>query len=258
MVEGIRECDQYFENDNDHKTDAHDAVDLLLEWCQDAPKCTSTTRQSVGCALRTHALGDVLQRAGDAECAREYAVSTLFWDPIRFAREQCLVNIACALANNDAIGNYLFTGSCDEQIAGDHLGRVNRVWDTVAYDSHLGPGDERDMVQYVFRIDLLDEPNGQVDGHDSDRKQGIRGPAQRDERNSQSEQDRIDEREDVVTQDPEVGSARRKGGGVGSAAAREQFHFAAGEATALRDLRRFSSRDVRLKRGADYQHALTA
>ena len=57
----------------------------------------------------------------------------------------------------------------------------------------------RDAVQYLLGVDLLDEPHSQIDGHNSNRNQGIRGSTQEDQRDRQSEEHRVDERQHVVT-----------------------------------------------------------
>jgi hypothetical protein len=149
---------------------------------------------------------------------------------IRLAREQCFVDIGCTLADHNTVGNDLITSICNEQIARYDLRAVNAAPHSIAHHGHTRTSNDGDVVQYALGVDFLDQPHGHVHRDNADRDHRIRGPTQRNERDGQAEQHRVDERENVISNDPNVGSACWKRGRIRLASASLLFNLLAAQA----------------------------
>ena len=166
-----------------------------------------TGRQLVGKALGADLRRHVASLPVDTEAARENAVPDVLGDPVRLAGEQRFVGLEAPLGD-PAIQQQLIPAPDHHQIAKHRQDRIDGALHAVANDRRGRPREHAQAIEALLGADLLHQPDDDVHedqhaGHRSVPEEAQDEQHQRD----QDEQD-VDDREHVLTEDVPVAPTR--------------------------------------------------
>ncbi len=160
-----------------------------------------------GEAVDAYFLGLVQGLAGHAEAAREHLVAGPLGDEVGLAGQKRFVDVHPPAADDLPVDDDLVAGVQHQDVTQNELGRVDGLFLAVADHRRFGPGQQRDLVQHALGAHFLDDADERVDEDDPDRHEGVGIAAQQSQSDAEAEQDVVDEGENVLADDLEVGAA---------------------------------------------------
>jgi hypothetical protein len=185
-------------------------------------------------ALRADPLGGVGATAAHAEAAREDLVADPLGNRMRLARQLRFVHLHPPVADHAAVDHDLVARADRQQIADDQLLGRQRICLTIADDGGGGPGQQRDLVERALGADLLHHADQDVERDHAGRYQRVERAAEQGQRDAETEQAAVDERENILDQDLPVGPATRRRGGITLSAGAAVEHLALRQAAEWR------------------------
>ena len=151
---------------------------------------------------------DGLTAAGDHEAAGEQCTPRPFGDLVRFPGDERFIDLNGAGDHLGVGGNLVACGQEDAVVLHE-LGRWDGLFCPVPYDGHLGGGEERQLVQLLFGVKLLDDADGGVGPYDQQKDQFLKG-AHGDEKPGNHIKDEVKKGKEIFQNDAPNGL----GGGV--------------------------------------------
>ena len=134
--------------------------------------------------------------AGDHEAARQQRVALAFHDFIRLAGDQRFVDLRLA-ADDDGVGADLVACSEENNVVDDELFGFHGGFRAVADDGGLRLGQQRQLVQRFFGVQLLNDADDRIDEDDDEEGQVVKRP-DGDQRRGQNEKDKVKIGKDVA------------------------------------------------------------
>ena len=222
QLEQVVEEQDDLQVDDDRERHPDHQVDLALQRGQDPPEGPRPGRDPVRQAGAADGGHDEAAPAVHHEAPGVDGVAGPLGHQVRLAGQLRLVGLQRSV-DQPTIEDHLVAGADAQQVAHHQVLGRHRPLRALAHEGRRGSRQQRDPVEGPLGTHLLGHAHDDVRADDADRDEGVQRAADDDQEHAQHEDHVVDEREDVLAQDLQVGAAGGGGRGVpvpGRAAAR--------------------------------------
>ena len=185
-----------------------DQAHVALQWGQNLAEGSRSGGDLLRQALVANPAGLKDAVAADAETAGENGVARLFFDAVRLAGQERLVDFQPSALDQHTVDHHLVTRIQHEQVTTNQVGWVDLSLSPVTNDGGGGAVDQRDAIELAFGSCFLNDPGDDVEEDQPGRHHGVAKKAKRDEHDGDGEEEDVDEGDGVLANDSTVGAAR--------------------------------------------------